>query len=539
MRRVVGVLLALVGVVALASAASARVLRVGSYHGISGRFNSIQAAVDAARRGDWILVGPGDYKTRSSRRPRRRADLPAGVLISTPDIYLRGMNRNTVIVDGTKPGSPKCSARSPDQNVGPSSSKGRRGLNGILVWKAANVWVQNLTACNFISGAAGNGETGNEIWWNGGDNSGKVGGHGYYGSYLTTTSTYYRGETTAAEYGIYSSNWSGGAWDNTYSSNFNDSGYYIGACQQVCDQLITHAHAEYDALGYSGSNSGGQLVVENSEFDNNTNAINTNSQNGNAPSPQNGACPHGAISSITHTHSCLVFVNNYVHDNNNANVPSSGEAAQGPVGTGVVIAGGRNDTVMGNRVVRNNAWGVILSPYTSNGQPCKGGTLNFLVPGLCLFDEWGDALIGNTFGANGSYGHPTNGDFAQVNFESGHPTNCYSGNTEVGGGALTPASAAAMQQRYPACNGALVVAGSSDPSFLGEGLCDSQIELIPGQPATCPTGSYPRRTRVIMHPLPKHLKTMPNPCAEVPANPWCPSHAAKQNPAGGPPPGLG
>ena len=24
-----------------------------------------------------------------------------------------------------------------------------------------------------------------------------------------------------------------------------------------------------------------------------------------------------------------------------------------------------------------------------------------------------------------------------------------------------------------------------------------------------------------MHPLPKHLATMPNPCAGVPANPWC------------------
>ena len=44
-----------------------------------------------------------------------------------------------------------------------------------MVWKAADVWVQNLTACNFLSGK---GEAGNEIWWNGGDGSGKIGGHG-------------------------------------------------------------------------------------------------------------------------------------------------------------------------------------------------------------------------------------------------------------------------------------------------------------------------------------------------------------------------
>ena len=60
-----------------------------------------------------------------------------------------------------------------------------------MVWKAANVWVQNLTSCNFLSGK---GDAGNEIWWNGGDSSGKIGGHSYYGSYLSATNTFY-GET--------------------------------------------------------------------------------------------------------------------------------------------------------------------------------------------------------------------------------------------------------------------------------------------------------------------------------------------------------
>ena len=66
---------------ALASTASARVLLVGSYHGVPGQYRSIQAAVDAANPGDWILVGPGDYKTSSSRRVPGRSDLGAGVLI--------------------------------------------------------------------------------------------------------------------------------------------------------------------------------------------------------------------------------------------------------------------------------------------------------------------------------------------------------------------------------------------------------------------------------------------------------------------------
>jgi len=523
MRRVVAVLLTVSSVLVLASAANAKVLLVGSYDGVRGHFSSIQTAVNAAKPGDWILVGPGDYKTRSSRHPRGRADRPAGILMTTPDVYLRGMNRNQVIVDGTKPGTPTCSTKAADQNFGPASSEGSLGLNGIMVWKAANVWVQNLTACNFLGGAGGDGGTGNEIWWNGGDDSGKVGGHGYYGSYLTTTSTFYNGERTAAEYGIFSSNWSGGTWDQTYASNFNDSGLYIGGCQQVCDQVVDHAHGQYDALGYSGTNSGGKLVIENSEFDHNEDGLDTNSQNVDEPSPQNGDCPNNGVSAITHTHSCWVFIHNDVHDNNNPNVPSAGAAAAGPVGTGMTVSGARNDTVMDNRFVNNDAWGVTFSPYLDSGLPCIGGTLHFLVPANCLFDEWGDALIDNQFTHNGSYGHPSNGDFAQVNFENGHPTDCYRGNTEVGGGSVKPASAAAIQQKYPQCNGELVPAGASDPDFLAEGLCDSQIELVPGQFSPCPTGQYPRRTRVIMHPLPRNLKTMPDPCAGVPTNPWCPA----------------
>src|SRR2546425_9998520 len=55
-------------------AGSVHVLRVGTYRGISGQFQTIQAAVDAARPGDWILVAPGDYHENGSSDP----ELPAG-----------------------------------------------------------------------------------------------------------------------------------------------------------------------------------------------------------------------------------------------------------------------------------------------------------------------------------------------------------------------------------------------------------------------------------------------------------------------------
>jgi hypothetical protein len=527
MRRLASFAAVVVAALGLSSAASARVLRVGSFHGIPGQFKSIQSAVNAAHAGDWILVGPGDYKEHSGKAPSGAADTTAGVLITTPRLYLRGMNRNSVVIDGTKPGSPKCSRAQSDQEFGPAGLKqgdGPLGLNGVVVWKANNVWVENLTVCNYLHGS---GNTGNELWWNGGDGSGQIGGFGFRGAYLNATSTFYGGanpESTAAQYGIFSSNWNGGVWDETYTSNFNDSGYYIGACQQQCNQVIRRARGEYSALGYSGSNSGGTLIIKDSEFDRNKDGFDTNSQNGDNPPPQNGACPGNRISPITHTHSCWVFMDNFVHDNNNPNVPAAGSAAAGPVGTGMSISGGRNDTVMRNRFVRNNAWGVILVPYPDNGPPCTGGTQG---PLGCIYDEWGDALIGNQFGNNGSYGHPSNGDFAQLNLEAGHPTNCYRGNTELGGGSLT-ADAAALQRTRPFCTSTPQPAGSSNPSFLTEVLCNSQV-ILGGVPSACPNGQYPRRTHVVMHSLPSGLKSLRNPCAGVPANPWCPARRRGRN----------
>ena len=142
--------------------------------------------------------------------------------------------------------------------------------------------------------------------------------------------------------------------------------YYIGACLQVCNQTIDNAWSEYSALGYSGTNSGGRLIVKNSEFDNNKDGFDTNSQNNDdPPSPQNGACArNGKISPITHTHSCWVFIHNYVHDNNNPNVPRPGAASEGPTGTGNDDRGRAHRHGHGQRVRRTTARGASCSSPT-------------------------------------------------------------------------------------------------------------------------------------------------------------------------------
>ena len=56
-----------------------RVLLVGTFHGKAGQYKTIQAAVDAARSGDWILVAPGDYhETADETTPP--TDTDTGVL---------------------------------------------------------------------------------------------------------------------------------------------------------------------------------------------------------------------------------------------------------------------------------------------------------------------------------------------------------------------------------------------------------------------------------------------------------------------------
>ena len=532
-------LLAVLWLAAVAPVARAdRVLMVGSYRGMPGQFTDVQAAINAAAPGDWILIGPGDYHERQTLTPvGARGDDRAGaaILITKPGLWLRGMNRNAVWIDGTRPGSRRCARADAYQDFGPPDTHGKPGgRNGILIYRARGVYVQNLSVCNFMRGELGGGD---EIWWDGGGATGRQVNLGTWaGSYLTATSSFYADPSTpAAGYGIYASNLRGpgrGLFDHDYASNMSIAAFYVGACPD-CNVTLDHVHGQDSPQGYSGTNAGGQLLVEHSEFDHNSTGISTgNLNNDDAPSPQDGACPGydrnpvvpGGIQRI---HVCTVFADNYVHDNNNANVIGMGEAEIAPLGTGIAVYGGRHDVFVHNRVVRNGAWGALLVPFRDTEPPnpiarCTGGLWQSppsTGQPVCYYDDWGSELGFNTFTDDGFFGNPSNGDIAELSQADGpsgpnyHPdSNCFHNNVDTRG-RLTGDPANIDGRRR--CGRTYPPAG--DGTLSAQVSCDSP-PLGPCRPGT--STRYPQVTHIRLRPAPPQ-PTMPNPCAGVPASPWC------------------
>jgi len=297
---------------------------------------------------------------------------------------------------------------------------------------------------------------------------------------------------------------------------------YVGACQQQCDITINHAWMENNALGYSGTNSGGAIVIENSRFDNNQDGLDTNTQiAGDPPAPQNGACPTSVKSTITKTSSCWVLVNNLFDHNNNPNAPRAGSAAAGPTGTGLTISGGTNDTIMHNTFSNNGAWGMLVVPYPDGDTPGSGqtcdGTGGHSVPGLgCVYDPKNVAVLNNTFIHNGFFGNPTNSDLGELTLNGSRLVNCFSGNKTPDGTYPTYLQKKESKCGTPATGGNALGAGFA---LYNQALCDTGF-------GSCPAGShYPQPTGVKLTALPaaSKLLSMPNPCVGLGTNTFCKS----------------
>ena len=176
-------------------------------------YATIQAAVDAAAEGAMVLIQPGVYHE--------------AVVVNSPNIVIRGTDRNTTILDG-------------DLSFD----------NGFHVF-ADGVAIENMTARRYAT---------NGFFWDGVT--------GYRGSYLTAYNN--------GDYGIYTFASVSGQFDHSYASGSPDSSFYIGQCRP-CKAVITDVTAEYSELGYSGTN-GSDVTIVNSVFRKNRIGIVPNSQ---------------------------------------------------------------------------------------------------------------------------------------------------------------------------------------------------------------------------------------------------------------------
>jgi hypothetical protein len=444
-------------VTAAGSAASQATVRVVSKTKSGPNvYPTIQDAVNAAQPSDWVLVEPGEYDE--------------SVRVETPGLHIRGLNRNTVILDG-------------QHEVRPG------GRNGIEIFKTNNVSVENLTVRNFDRESR-DGTNGNEIWWNGGDGSGKIGAEGWHGAYLTAYDTGLTGG-----YGLFVSNSIEGSMEDVYASGFNDSGLYIGACRD-CQATVSGATIENNSLGYSGTNSGGRLIIENSTFRHNTAGLVPNSLAGDdEPPPQDGACSSAENTSETPTFEstrikrCTIFRNNLLTENNNLTTPGNSTTAESPWGVGAELAGTYGDLLEKNTITNNANDGVLGFEFPNGGKD---------------FQLAGNEIAKNEFLGNGTSGAALAGD---VTLEGGlfpspetaeSTNNCFVGNSFTA--ATFPTN---IEQGWGCRNKTTPNPGGEPFGYILELSAEAQGRVMQDQPA------------------PPEQPTMPKPCNAVPKNILC------------------
>jgi Right handed beta helix region len=250
---------------------------------VPGEYPTIQAAVDAAAEGDLVLIAPGVYNE--------------AVDVVTNNLTIRGLDRDGVVLDGQLELD-----------------------NGIRVLGATGVAVENLTAVNY---------TANGVFF--------TGTTGYRASFVTTYRT--------GDYGIYAFDSTKGQIDNSHTVGSRDGGVYIGQCFP-CDALIDQVLSEHNGLGYSGTNSGGNLLIVNSTFRNN----------------RAGLVPNSGSYELCYPERETTIVGNLVYSNNQPDTPAI-DVALLAQGNGILLPGGVRNLVARNRVFDHNRTGIGLVPF--------------------------------------------------------------------------------------------------------------------------------------------------------------------------------
>ncbi|HEX6310582.1 MAG TPA: hypothetical protein VF152_03050 [Acidimicrobiia bacterium] len=381
---------------------------------VPAEFDTIQAAVDAASPGDLVLVSPGVYQE--------------AVTVETDEVVIRGLDRAETILDGEF-----------------------ELENGIRVVGADGVAVENLTARNY---------TFNGFFWTGVD--------GYRGSYLNAIRN--------GDYGVYAFESVNGVFEHSYAAGSPDAGFYIGACYP-CNAVIDSVVSEWNGLGYSGTNAGGDLYIVNSVFRDNRAGVVPNVGTYEPCFPQREA----------------TIVGNQVYRNNNGENDVI-DFAQLALGNGILLTGVLDNVVERNRVWEHDITGIATVPLPEDDPqeitadeltPCEGTEIPDGVvdvpedelPDTLLWPAQGNRITGNVVDGSGL------ADLALADLGLS-PTpdggNCFADNTA---GSTAPVD---LQAKAP-CDGTPATAGFDDGALdVGALIARDKPAPVPYQEVDLP-----------------------------------------------------
>jgi plastocyanin len=338
----------------------------------SCRFHTIQKAVKASRAGDTIRVKPGTYRE--------------GVIV-------RGAKKSWLRIIGD--------VKHPERvRLEGKGLKGARAQNAIKVDGANEVTLRGMKARHYKSNG-----------------------------FFVVNAVGYTLRNLIAErtgvYGIYAFNTKGGLMADSEAYYVNDAPFYIGQTPPQAKpirSLVRNVSGWGSPIGFSGTNMR-YVTITKSRFFNNALGIAPNALDSEAfpPAEDNVIVDND------------IFWNNFnFHRGAPFPLPKAGSTGDlVPVGTGIILLGGRGNVVQNNRIFGNFLAGVVLIDGILLAEPENQDAVSL--------DD--NRVTGNAFGAGGA---DTNG--RDLVYDGSGNRNCFSGNQGVQN--TFPADPA----RFPACD---------------------------------------------------------------------------------------
>jgi hypothetical protein len=259
-----------------------------------GCIKTIQKAVNKAKAGDTIRIAPGTYREGVKITGAKKAWLQ---LIGNP------ANPGKVVIDA-----------------------GRKHQNGVFVLNADNVTLSGLTTLNYNA-------------------------NGFFALNVTGYDFNHLVAHNGGAYGLYAFNSKGGRMTSSVAYYNNDGGFYIGQTPVQTKpkrSIITNVTSWGNVIGWSGTNMRYVTITKSRFFNNGTGVVPNALDSEKYPPAEDNVISDNDV-----------FWNNFdYHAGAPFTLRASATSFPYPTGVGILLFGGRRNTVSNNRVYGNYLVGI-------------------------------------------------------------------------------------------------------------------------------------------------------------------------------------